>query len=205
MTSWREHTVALSILGVAMAACVVFFFTYRVQYEQRLNDLENARSSSEAKLQTARQEHAVAEQQLASFGRIQKDLDTIYNQRWSTPDERLTKLIGEVKRLAIASQLVPQSYAYTISEDKRDAKSTAVGTATVGISFTVQGRYDQVRRLINLLELSPQFVIIDSISLNGTSNGTDPNQNLSFSLQLKTLFRVTNDTDPSPSSGAVRM
>ena len=202
MISWREHSVALSILGAALAACIGFFLTYRVQYESRIREVENARTAAEAKLQQARSEHASALQHLAAYKKIQADLDTIYNERWSTPEVRLTKMIGEVKRLAIASQLVPQSYGYTHTEDKKDTKVASVETATVGITFTVQGKYEQVRRLINLLELSPQFVIIDGIGLNGSAPG---DQSLSFSLRLKPLFRVTSDAAFPPRAANVPM
>jgi hypothetical protein len=64
----------------------------------------------------------------------------------------------------------------------------SIGTTTVEIAFTVQGTYEQVRRLINLLELSDQFVIIDGISL--TSTGTLPgDKTLTLNIRLKTLFR----------------
>jgi hypothetical protein len=56
----------------------------------------------------------------------------------------------------------------------------------VNITFTVQGNYQQIRRLINLLELSDQFIIIDGINLAG-SGGSD--STLTMNLRLKTLFR----------------
>ena len=60
---------------------------------------------------------------------------------------------------------------------------------TVTINFAVQGNYQQVRRLINLLELSQQFVIIDQITLASSEN-----DRLTLNLQLKTLFRDTTTT-----------
>ena len=58
------------------------------------------------------------------------------------------------------------------------------GTRVLGIAFAVQGTYQPVRRLINLLELSQKFVIIDSVAL---TSGND--QILTLNLHLKTLFR----------------
>jgi hypothetical protein len=52
------------------------------------------------------------------------------------------------------------------------------------MSFTVAGTYQQIRRLINLLELSRQFVIIDQISLTAATD-----QMLTLNLHLKTIFR----------------
>ena len=61
-----------------------------------------------------------------------------------------------------------------------------MGTTMVSVSFTVQGTYEQIRRLINLLELSDQFVIIDGIGLAGGGSDT---KNLTMNIRLKTLFR----------------
>jgi len=96
-----------------------------------------------------------------------------------------------VKRLAEASQLVPKVLNFTKDEAKdKDSDSTgtrgkSVAAKAVTISYTVEGNYQQVRRLINALELSDQFVIIDTLSVTG---GVNPSA-LTVSLRLKTLFR----------------
>jgi hypothetical protein len=183
---WREKRILLVVLTILLLANTLFFFTYRVQYVSRIQDLVGREEQSKARLDQARHARVTAEQQLAAYKKVQTDLQVLYNERWSTPMMRLTALIDEVKKLAAASQLQPPSYQFSNSGTKNDAKG-AVGTSTVGIAFTVQGNYEQVRRLINLLELSNQFVIIDGISL--ATNGTTPEKALTLNIRLKTLFR----------------
>jgi len=183
---WREKRTLLLILGVLLAANTIFFFTYRVQYQNRLQGLDERRDQAEERLKVARAARAAAEQRYASYGKIQSDVQSVYSDEWSTEARRLTALITEVKRLAVASQLVPPSYSFTRMEQK--VKGSETGAKTVGIAFTVRGNYQQVRRLINLLELSRQFVIIGQISLSSADN-----QVLTMNLYLKTLFR-----DPTP-------
>ena len=180
---WREKRTLLIILGILLAANTIFFFTYRVQYQNRLDGLEERLGQADAQLKNARGSRVAAEQRYASYRRIQSDVETIYDKQWSTEAQRLTALITEVKRLAAASQLVPPSYSFTETQQK--VKGVR-GARTVGITFTVQGNYQQVRRLINLLELSRQFVIIDHISLSSADG-----QLLTVNLSLKTLFRDT--------------
>jgi hypothetical protein len=186
---WKEHRLLLGILIVLFAANVFFFFTYRVQYQSRLQDAAQRLHDAEDGLAKARGTRVAAEQQLASYFKVQHELDKLYNERWSTQTERLTSLILEVKRLNAATKMEP--VAYTFSEGGASGGSQdrqrpgSIGTSTVGITFTVQGDYQQVRRLINLLELSEQFVIIDSIDLAGSPG--DPK--LTLDLRLKTLFR----------------
>ena len=81
---WREHRVLLTILGILLVANAIFFFTYRVQYEARLQALDARMSQAEAELQQARTKRIAAEQQLASYRKAQTDLDSLYNY-WSRP------------------------------------------------------------------------------------------------------------------------
>lgn len=202
---WREKRVLLIILGLLLLANTVFFFTYRVQYVSRLQDFDARQEQAQAQLDQAHAARVAAEQQLAAYKKVETDLQVLYNQRWSTPMQRLTALIDEVKRLAAASHLQPPSYAFTTTESKPIAGTTSglpskgsIGTTTVGIAFTVQGTYEQVRRLINLLELSDQFVIIDSISL--ASAGTETDKTLTLNIRLKTLFRDVRTNAPAANS-----
>jgi hypothetical protein len=196
---WREKRVLLIVLGLLLLANTLFFFTYRVQYVSRLHDLDARQEQAEAQLDQARNARITAEQQLAAYKKVQADLQVLYNERWSTPMQRLTALIDEVKRLAAASHLQPPSYSFTTGESKQAsiAPSTkgSVGTTTVGIAFTVQGTYEQVRRLINLLELSDQFVIIDGIGLG--ANGTATDKILTLNIRLKTLFKDVRTNAPA--------
>ncbi|MGZ8798200.1 MAG: hypothetical protein ACXW2F_12710, partial [Thermoanaerobaculia bacterium] len=158
---WREKRTLLIVLGVLLAANTIFFFTYRVQYQNRLEGLEQRRQLAEQQLTDARAARAAAERRYASYQKIQSDVKMVYDEQWSTEAARLTALISEVKKLAVASQLVPPSYSFSRADEKVKG---VPGSRTVGIAFTVKGNYQQIRRLINLLELSRQFVIIDQIS-----------------------------------------
>jgi hypothetical protein len=182
---WREKRVLLAILGVLLAANTVFFFTYRLQYEERLKDLDDRQAQAEAKLNDQKNARTQAERRLVAYRTISRDVQDIYTRQWATEGERLTALIGEVKRLAVASELVPKSISY-VRAASADQTSKKTAAEVVTISFAVQGNYQQVRRLINLFELSRQFIIIDQIGLASSQD-----QLLTLNLQLKTLFRDT--------------
>jgi F0F1-type ATP synthase membrane subunit b/b' len=183
---WRENRLLLTILALLLLANAVFFFTYRVQYESRLRALDARLQGAEDQLQRARNKRMSAEQQLASYRKVQTDLQTLYNSRWATEAQRLTALIHEVKRLGTTTQLDPNTMNFTRVQDRELQRSGGIGTATVVITFSVHGSYQQIRRLINLLELSNQFVIIDAINL---ATGGTSDTNLTLNLRLKTVFR----------------
>lgn len=183
---WREHRVLLIVLGILLVANGLFFFTYRVQYEARLSALDAKMDDAQSRLQHAHAQRAAAEQQLRSYNKVRTDLQTLYTKRWATQAERFTALVEEVKRLATKAQLEqPRVYSFSRAIEP-DAARTGVGISTVGVTFSVKGSYQQIRRLINLLELSNQFIIIDGINL---AAGSATDSTLTLNLRLKTLFR----------------
>jgi hypothetical protein len=186
---WKEKRVLLIVLALLLAANAAFFLTYRVQYQTRLDDLDGRLEQAEAQLLNARNLRLRAERNVSSYATVEANVKTVFEQHWSTRQERLTALIGEIKRLGEASGLIPSSYSFdqrttqaTVGLDRTRAET--IGASEVGMSFGVRGTYAQVRRLINLLELSRQFVIIDEVALR-----TSDDQSLSLSLHIKTLFR----------------
>jgi Tfp pilus assembly protein PilO len=188
MTSiWREKRVLLIILGLLLAINTVFFFTYRVQYEDLLTSLDERLDQVKNELQAARQSRVTADQQLAAYRKTQTDVQHVLETRWATKDERLTALINEVYRQADRSGFTPGSYSFTQTATESGGSSKRIGATQVGIAFTVEGTYQDVRRLINNLEMSEQFVIIDQISLTSMTG-----QTLTLNLHVKTLFRDTS-------------
>ena len=186
---WREKRVLLIILGLILLTNTIFFFTYRVQYQSRLDDLDARLAQVQGEHNQARIARLRAEQTFVSYRKVEKDVLEVFNQHWSTQPERFTKMFAEVTRLAVASSLVPRTYSFGRGEEKRVSASSgprreSLGATEVSIAFGVAGTYQQARRLINLLELSQQFVIIESITLNSADQ-----QSLTLDLELKTIFR----------------
>lgn len=187
---WREKRILLVVLAVLLVANTIFFFTYRVQYENRLKELESRRDTAKAELDAARRARMTADQQLAGYHKIDSDIHMIYDDEWATQAERLTPFIGEVMRLAAQSQLVPRSYSFAGTQTKEASKGTGKNAGTnaieVTVAFPVEGTYQQIRNLIHRLETSDQFMIIDQVTL-GSENG----DKLNMTIRVKTLFRGT--------------
>lgn len=188
---WREKRILLVILGALLIGNVIFFLTYRVQYQARLDEMDDRLEQAEGQLAKSRQGRADAELQLQAYKKVQAEVSNVFDEHWSTQPRRLTLLIAEIKRLADASNAIPRSYNFTGGEAQMDPTpgtrgrgGAVVGAKEVGIAYTVEASYDQARRMINLLELSQQFVIIDEISLTSS-----PENKLNLNLRLKTLFR----------------
>ena len=202
---WREKRNLLIVLGLLLAANTIFFFTYRVQYESRLEAFEEGRDTANAQLAEAKRTRVAAEQQVAAYRKIERDVTDIIQNRWATQDERLTRLITEVKGLAVRATLAPVSYSFSRGEAKSAPGSAStsggrgnqkIGATEMSIKFNVQGTYEQIRRLINMIETSPQFVIIESLGLGGAEA-----ENLTLDIHVKTLFHDPSAEAPTRRTG----
>lgn len=188
---WREKKWLLISLGVLLAINAIFFVTYRVRYEQRVQDLEQRLAEQSTEYETVRLQRERVEQRLLAYRSVDQGIERVYRQWWSTPRERLAPLIIELRDLARKSGLEPEVRSYAYTESSRNQGPVAAREMT--ITFAVSGSYDQVRRLINLIELSAQFMIIDQIGL--TETGPSGGSFLNLNLKLKTLFHEVEQED----------
>lgn len=193
---WREKRALLSVIAFILLLNVVFFLTYRVRYQQRVDELHQRLEAQKVSLEQARQRRMGVEKRIRGFEGIEKDIKWVRSDLWSTPEVRLVALIVEINRLARQSQLVPRSISYSLGT-ARDGSTLRMSKEDQGtvmsISFSVSGSYQQVRRLLNLIELSKQFVIIDSVTLGGASE----ERKLQLAIGLKTVFSEARELAPS--------
>ena len=112
----------------------------------------------------------------------------LYGHRLATEESRLTSLIAEVKRLARHAGLDSPSFAYAAIQIEE------FGLVKKSIVFRVEGNFPKLRELVNLLELSDHFLILEEIRLK-ESRGT----RLAIDLRIGTLFAVPGAIDPTVS------
>jgi Tfp pilus assembly protein PilO len=170
--------VVLNVLALAWYALVYSGVARSVdrQLEQRTRELEAVQA-------------AVAAQEL-TLERLrfnESQLEAFYGTRLAPPSERLTDVIREVRTLARTAGLQPSAIDYP-----RDDLSE-YGLVKRSFSFGVEGSYEQLRRFVNLLELTDSFLTLEEISLSGRR----ANEMLRINLRLSTLFAVDEETGSS--------
>ena len=126
---------------------------------------------------------------------LERDLDRIranhealaafYGERLAPESERLTRMIAEVKDLASRAGMMPQAISYP------DEQIESFGLNRRGFVFGVEGGYSDLRRLLNMLELSESFLTLEEVTLRGGERGGA----LHIALRLSTLF-ADEDADP---------
>jgi Tfp pilus assembly protein PilO len=166
------------------------FLVYRLGYAGDVNSLRKevaGQNETTERVQTERQKVAT----LIQRARINRQrVEALYEQRFSTRRQRLTEITAEVKNLASRAGLEPQSINYPEQEiDEYDLIKRS-------FVFSVEGTYAELRRFINLLELSESYVTLEDTSLN---NPGDKGPELQMNLTLSTLFAREDPAAALPS------
>ena len=113
----------------------------------------------------------------------EEGLADFYGRRLSTEREALTRILTEIKDLCRRAGIPPSSLAY----QRQVLEGQDVSRRT--ITFSVDGSYTQLRQLINFIELSDSFLILDQVALRGNDVESSP---LRISLSLSTLFTANS-------------
>jgi len=83
---WREKRVWLIVLALALAADVFVFVTYRVQFQKRIDDVNERQKEATLRLSQAQAARLSAQDTYKRYLKVQSDLDALYDTKWATQD-----------------------------------------------------------------------------------------------------------------------
>ena len=129
------------------------------QLRTAVSDLE----TSIGRLQNVR---AVAAGDRTTVAELDEEIRRIYSEVFGSAEERLTNILREVERAAREAQMLPDQFGYSADQEE------SLDCVVFGISFAVTGHYEQIRRMLGILQSSPEFLTIDSISFKGEDDPT---------------------------------
>ncbi|MFP5288078.1 MAG: hypothetical protein ACLGI9_20245 [Thermoanaerobaculia bacterium] len=161
-------------------ANAVAFSVYRFGYANRVESLEADLGEAKEQLQPQALRRKELERLIQRAGAAEAAVRQLYDERFSTRSERLTRATAEVKSLARKAGLNPRTLSYP-EEAIQD-----YGLVKRSFVFAVEGTYLELRQFINLMELSDSFLTLEAVSLSETGGDTGPE--LRMNLQISTLF-----------------
>ena len=130
--------------------------------------------------------------------RNEQEIRRLYDESFSTRSARLTRVHAEFRQLARTAGLDPRSITY----DEEEIEDYGLIKRT--FSFSVAGTYLELRKFINLLELSGSFLTLEEVTLAGEESEEGGNE-LRMRLAISTLFaREPGDEILSPARTAAR-
>ena len=116
---------------------------------------------------------------------LQAGFRDINDRVFSDLDLRLTRIMRAVGSATRDAGLLPGSYSYSANEDRN------LGYVRFGIGFQVVGEYAQIRRMLASLQGSPEFLIVDALSL--TKADDLASRELDIGVRLSTYL---SEVDP---------
>lgn len=184
---WREKPWVWILPAVFLLVQILALVVYQVRYAGGVETLERTYAREAEALATLQEQRARGETLMARAVREREELSALYEIRFATEAERHTDFLKEVRKLARDAGMDPLSFSYP-KETLEDQ-----GLVKFDVQFTIQGTYEELRSFMNLLELTDQFVILESVGLGSasqTAGRQDPT--LSITVDLSTYYR-----DPS--------
>jgi Tfp pilus assembly protein PilO len=192
---WRQRLWIWLPALLFFLANAVAFSIYRFGYAGQVQSLESDIASvREQQLEPLEHKRTVLEDRLKRARAAETEIRRLYDDRFSTRRERLTRATDEVKRLARQAGLNPKSIAYPQQEIED------YGLVKRSYVFSVEGTYPELRSFLNLLELTDSFLTLEAVTLAEESRDEGPE--LQMNLTLSTLFANEASTaSAAPGSG----
>jgi Tfp pilus assembly protein PilO len=175
---WRQRVWIWVPSLVFFLANAGAFAVYKLGYAGRVESLQETLNAQEETLRELAAQRRNLETMLARVRTNERQVEQLYAQRLSTRSLRLTGITAEVKDLAGKSGLIPRAISYP-EEDIEE-----FGLIKRSFVFSVEGTYVELRRFINLLEVSRSFLALDGVTVTGSPQGPE----LRIDLSLSTLF-----------------
>jgi hypothetical protein len=150
----------------------------------------------ERRLDRVRRDHAAVTAHLAAREQLwiaanenRERLARLDREQFSTERARFTGTVRELKELAERSGLDPGTISYP-----RESLAE-YGLTRRAFVFSVEGSFGALRTFLNLVELTPSFLVVEQIDVGDGGRG------LSIRLRLATLFGSTGGADEAVASG----
>lgn len=182
---WRARLPLFAVLSVLLVLATAVLIGYHAFYDERFKELEKTRAELEAKRDEAAEAAGRVVKTEERLRALERDLEGFNRDVLGGRKERLAAVIEDVYLLTQKAGTVPSQIAYAFTE---------AGSATrLGLTFVVQGRYTDVKKLLYSFESNPRFLLPENVAL--VTDETQPDV-LRLSLTVAHYFRP--DGSPAP-------
>ena len=96
-----------------------------------------------------------------ALDRVQAQVATLREQRLAPMKERLVPFLKDLYARSQEAGLTPDRIGFAAAQEQKS------DLAHFTASFSVTGKYQQIRKLVYLLEASPQFIVVEHLGLRG--------------------------------------
>ncbi len=182
---WRARLPLFAVLAVLLVAASSVLIGYHAFYDERFKTLERTRTELAAKRDEAAEAARRVVKTEERLRTLQRDLEEFNRDVLGGRKERLAAVIEDVYHLTEKAGTMPGQISYSFDE---------VGAATrLGLSFNVQGRYADVKKLLFSFESNPRFLLLENVAL--ATDDVQPDV-LRLNLTVAHYFRPDGSAAP---------
>jgi Tfp pilus assembly protein PilO len=179
----EKRSLALPLL-VALVANVLAYFVIVRPLGQKSAGAADRAVAAAAALKAAEQEVAQARALVTGTTSADRELNAFY-EKVLPPDQTAARRMTYASLPALARRTSVQYDARTTAvDDGGQDKENRLGR--MAIRMVLQGEYENLREFVYELESSPEFVIIDDVTLAERSGGDA----LTLTVNLSTYYRL---------------
>jgi hypothetical protein len=162
---WRSRAALFALLGIVLVVSGAVLVIYRLFYDARLAALSATRAELTKQRDEAKIELARAEETERKLAALKTGLDTFYGETLGSRKERLAPLIESVDEITRKAGFMPPTVNF--------AEDAVPGADRLVMSFQVEGRYPDVKRLLWAFETSPKFLVPEQVQVRLDQNIPD--------------------------------
>jgi Type II secretion system (T2SS), protein M subtype b len=178
----RDKRVILLPLALLLVANVLVYALVEYPLVRRSAGAASRATAATAARQAAERDFAAAQGLVSGKSRAQEELATFYNK--VLPANFVAASRPIYARLPALAKTANVRYEASTFEVDPTTRNERVGR--LHTKWVLQGDYENLRRFIFDLETSPEFVIIDGVTLAQA----EPGKPTTLDLELSTYYRV---------------
>ncbi len=176
----REHRVVLLPLAIALLANVALYAFVVYPLGFRVRSMAERAEAASRELAAAERESVTARAVQNGEAQARRDLERFHK-------EILPADLAGARRITYLhlAQLAEET---NLRSERRSASPAGEPGSTLGrlnITMVLEGEYEDIRQFVYQLETSPEFVVIDDVSL---TEGAEANAPLVLTLQLSAYY-----------------
>jgi Tfp pilus assembly protein PilO len=199
MVDFRPWKRLVAVWLPAVMACVAAMALYvwqtsesggrRAQVRSQIDDLESETARLDGLLMaTITDRDRVAE--------LERQFSHLYEDVFGDLNDRLTDILRAVGSATRNAGLLPDSFTYSANEDR------GTGFIRFGVQFSVEGEYGQIRQMLAELQASPEFLVVQNLSLSGDE---DPvSRDLAITVSIATYLAEADEQQLRRLTGGIK-
>lgn len=180
-SAWEQNRAKIIIIIVLLFLNLAIFFGQKLVYEPNLLTLRTEQSRLQQHIRQQQMEFTNSGIPVSAAEQIEKNLQQF--NRLIPVQTNFSVFIGELFGWAQQAGLEIHQIGYLPEYDKE------TDFLSYGLNFSVKGSYSQIKKFVQLLEHSQRILLIEKISLRGSSTDKSGQHKVDLRIELATYFR----------------